>query len=65
MLMASLALHQVKDVGAVTQKEIDTKCKTLIYKFGFDIFRSRNGCNSALKKPKLCRGHMLSNQKKT
>ena len=31
MLMASLALHQVKKVGAVTQKEINSECKTLTY----------------------------------
>ena len=29
MLMASLVLHQVKEVGTVTQKEINTECKTL------------------------------------
>ena len=29
MLIASLALHQVKEVGAVTQKEINSECKTL------------------------------------
>ena len=27
MLMASLILHQVKEVGTVTQKEINTECK--------------------------------------
>ena len=30
-LIASLVLHQVKEVGAVTQKEINTECKTLTY----------------------------------
>ena len=29
--MASLVLHQVKEIGAVTQKEINTECKTLTY----------------------------------
>ena len=29
MLIASLVLHQVKEVGTVTQKEINTECKTL------------------------------------
>ena len=29
--MASLVPHQVKEVGAVTQKEINTECKTLTY----------------------------------
>ena len=28
-LIASLVLHQVKEVGAVTQKEVNTECKTL------------------------------------
>ena len=32
-----------------------------LYKFGFDNFRSTNGCNSALQKSKLCRGCMFSN----
>ena len=31
MLIASLVLHQVKEVGAVTQKEINSECKTLAY----------------------------------
>ena len=31
MLMASLVLHQVKEVGAVPQKEINTECKALTY----------------------------------
>ena len=30
-LMASLVLHQVKEVDTVTQKEINTECKTLTY----------------------------------
>ena len=29
MLMTSLVLHQVKEVGTVTQKEINTECKFL------------------------------------
>ena len=32
MLLASLVLQQVKEVGAVTQKEINTECKILTYK---------------------------------
>ena len=31
MLIASLVLHQVKEVGTVTQKEINSKCRTLAY----------------------------------
>ena len=30
-LIDSLVLHQVKEVGAVTQKEINSECKTLTY----------------------------------
>ena len=53
MLMASLVLHQVKEVGTVTQKEINAECKIDLYKFGFDNYRSSNGCNSALQKIKI------------
>ena len=31
MLIASLVLHQVKEVGAVMQKEINSECRTLAY----------------------------------
>ena len=31
MLIDSLFLHQVKEVGTVTHKEINTDCKTLTY----------------------------------
>ena len=31
MLIASLVLHQVKEVSAVMQKEINSECKTLTY----------------------------------
>ena len=31
MLIASLVLHQVKEVGTVTQKEINSDCKTLTF----------------------------------
>ena len=30
-LLSSLVLHQVKEVGTVTQKEINTECETLTY----------------------------------
>ena len=60
-LIASLILHQVKNVGAVTQKEINTECKTFdLHKFGFNNFRSSNGCNVALQKIKIVkRMHVL------
>ena len=31
MLIASLVLHEVKEVGAVMQKEINSECKTWTY----------------------------------
>ena len=31
MLLSSLVLHHVKEVGTVTQKEINTACNTLTY----------------------------------
>ena len=31
ILIVSLVLHKVKEVGAVTQKEINSECKTLTY----------------------------------
>ena len=31
MIIASLVLHQVKEVGAVMQKEISSECRTLTY----------------------------------
>ena len=31
MLIASLVLHEVKEVGATTQKEINSECRTLAY----------------------------------
>ena len=31
MLIASLVLHQVKEVGTVMQKEITSECRTLAY----------------------------------
>ena len=31
MFIASLVLHQVKEVDTVTQKEINSECRTLAY----------------------------------
>ena len=31
MLIVSLVLHQVKEVSTVTQKEINSECRTLAY----------------------------------
>ena len=65
MLVASLALQQVKDIGAVTtQEEITTECKIQNYIilaltvtiFGLVMFVVLHS-----RKLKLCRGHMFSN----
>ena len=62
MLMASLVLHQVKEVGAVTQKEINTECKTLTYiSLALTILGLVMVAILHYKKSKLCRGHMFSN----
>ena len=52
-LVASLSLQQVKEVGIVTQKEINTECKILTdISLALTIFRSSDGCSSALQKIK-------------
>ena len=65
MLVASLALQQVKEVGTVTtQEEVTTECKIQIYIildltvtiFSLVIFAVLHS-----RKLKLCRGHMFSN----
>ena len=62
MLLASLVLHQVKEVGAVTQKETNTECKTLTYIclvltiLGLVIVTILH-----YRKSKLCRGCMFPN----
>ena len=62
MLIASLVLHQVKEVGTATQKEINSECRTLAYKgiiltiLGFVMVTILH-----YRKSKLCRGHRFSN----
>ena len=65
MLVTSLALQQVREVGAVTmQGEVTTECKIQIYIilaltvtiFGLVMFAVLHS-----RKLKLCRGCMLSN----
>ena len=62
MLIASLVLHQVKEVGTVTQKEINSECKTLTY---ITLVLTRLGLVIVAilhyTKSKLCRGCMFSN----
>ena len=60
--MTRLVLQQVKEVGTVTQKEINTECKILTYsKFGFDNLQPIPVSSLHYRKSKLCRGHMFSN----
>ena len=62
ILIASLVLHQDKEVGAVTQKEINSECKTVIYTslvltiLGLDMVAILH-----YRKSKLCRGCTFSN----
>ena len=62
MLIASLVLYQDKEVGAVTQKEINSECKTLTY---ISLVLTILGLVMVVilhyRKSKLCRGCMFSN----
>ena len=62
MLIASLVLHQVKEVGTVTQKEINSECGTLAY---IGIILTILGLVLVIvlhyRKSKLCKGHRFSN----
>ena len=61
-LIASLVLHQVQEVGAVTQKEINTKCKILTYiSLVLTILGLVMVAILHYRKSKLCRGrtHVL------
>ena len=61
-IIASLVLHQVKGVGTVTQKEINTECKTLTYiSLVLTILGLVMGAILHYRKSKLCRGCMFSN----
>ena len=61
-LITSLVLHQVKEVGTVTQKEINTDCKTLTF---ISLVLAIVGLVMVAilyyRKSKLCRGCMFSN----
>ena len=60
--MASLVLQQVKEVGTVTQKEINTECKILTYiSLALIILGLVMAAILHYKKSKLCRRHMFSN----
>ena len=62
MLIASLVLHQLKEVGAVMQKEIYSECKTLTY---ISLILTLLGLVMVAilhyRKSKLFRGHTFSN----
>ena len=61
-LMVSLVLHQIKEVDTVTQKEINTDCKTLTYiSLALTILGLVMVAILHYRKSKLCRGHMFSN----
>ena len=62
MLVTSLALQQVKEVGAVTWKEINTECKSLTYiSLVLTIFGLVMVAILHYRKSKLCTGCMFSN----
>ena len=62
MLIASLVLHQIKEVGTVTQKEIKSECKTLT---NISLILTILGLVMVAilhyRKSKLCRGWTFSN----
>ena len=63
MLIASLVLHQAKEVGAeVTQKEVNSESKTLVY---IGIILTILGLVMVTilhyRKTKLCKGHKFLN----
>ena len=62
ILIASLVVHQVKEEGAVTQKEINTESKTLTYiSLALTILGLVMVAILHYRKSKLCRGCMVSN----
>ena len=62
MLIASLVLHQVKEVDTVTQKEINSECRTLS---NIGVILTILGLVMVTilhyRKSKLCKGHRFSN----
>ena len=62
MLIASLVLQHIKEVGPVTQKEINSECKTLAY---ISLVLTILGLVMVAilhnRKSKFCKGHMFSN----
>ena len=61
-LIASLVLHQVKEVGAVMQKEINSECRTLAYiSLVLTILGLVMVAILHYRKSKFCRGCTFSN----
>ena len=61
MLIASLVLHQVKEIDTVTHKEINSECKTLTYiSLVLTIFGPVMVAILHYRKSKLCRGCTFS-----
>ena len=62
MLIASLVLHQVKEVGAVIQKEINSECKTQTYiSLALTILGLVMVAILHYRKSKFCKGCIFSN----
>ena len=59
MLVVSLALQQIKEVGAGIQEEINTECEILTC-----ISLALTVLGLVTEKSKLCRGHIFSNTEK-
>ena len=65
MLIASLVLHQVNEVDTVTQKEINSECKTLTYiSLVLTILGLVMVAIVCYRKSKFCKGHMFLNAMK-
>ena len=52
MLIASLVIHLVKEVGTVTQKEINSECRTLAYRNNSENITFSYGYSLTLQKIK-------------
>ena len=62
MLIASLVLHHVKDIGTVLQKEINSECKPLTYiNLVLTILGLVMVAILHYRKSKFCRGCTFSN----
>ena len=61
ILVASLVMQQIKEIGEVTQEEINTECKFMTYiSLALTVFSLVMVAILHFKKSKLCRGCMLT-----